>query len=88
MAASNRWQNVTVNVPVRFRVGRTIAFCGVQTDKILETRANVGKMLDRADALAEYTLLAERVKVKRCSKTCSQGAGRIATVPKLSQNTL
>merc|ERR1712224_612685 len=29
-----------------------------QTDKILETRANVAKMLDRADALAEYTLLA------------------------------
>ena len=31
----------------------------MQTDKILETRANVAKMLDRADALAEYTLLAE-----------------------------
>ena len=37
---------------------RSSTFC--QTDKLLETRANVAKMLDRADALAEYTLLAER----------------------------
>jgi hypothetical protein len=66
---------------------RSNSFC--QTDKLLETRANVAKMLDRADALAEYTLLAERnalllprpnaSRYLRCAQGCNRGSVRLCT---------
>ena len=66
---------------------RSSTFC--QTDKLLETRANVAKMLDRADALAEYTLLAERnalllprhnaSRYLRCAQGCNRGSVRLCT---------